>query len=197
MNRFRDANKQLFYFQNEILVICPHCQCRALVVKDKPGTFYTERTLKCTGCFYSSKGRKESFSVELNCHCSSCAAELRVILPDVNERKQTLAVKCRECNHTENYEPRNIPLVWQYPYDGEPTDGYFRLPLWLSEDFRGNTFWAFNYEHLDYLKRYISADLRERNDRKYWTMVEKLPEWIKSAKNRGKLLKLIDKLERK
>ena len=84
-----------------------------------------------------------------------------------------------------------------YLHTGKPVDNYFGLPLWLTENFRGNNFWAFNYEHLEYLKQYIAADLREKNDRQYWTLVEKLPTWITSAKNREKIVKLISELERK
>lgn len=74
---------------------------------------------------------------------------------------------------------------------------YFNVPLWLSASFKDKTFDAYNGEHLNYLQEYIAAGLRETKDRKFFTMVEKLPKFITSAKNREALLKLIEKLRNK
>ena len=120
-----------------------------------------------------------------------------IAIPIVNKKKETIAVKCEKCGNTENYRTRNIPQEWKFESDGQPCDSYFGLPLWLIDNFRGNIFWALNYDHLEYLKNYITADIRERNNRIGWTMVEKLPEWMKSGKNRIKLTKVITDLEKK
>jgi hypothetical protein len=77
------------------------------------------------------------------------------------------------------------------------TDYWFGQELWLQAAFKNEVLWANNYEHLDYMKQYISSGLRERNNRAFFTLVEKLPGFIKSAKNRERLLKLIEKLEKK
>ncbi|MES2734519.1 MAG: hypothetical protein V4714_22415 [Bacteroidota bacterium] len=76
-------------------------------------------------------------------------------------------------------------------------DPFFGLELWLQSRFRNHLFWAYNLEHLQYMEEYIAAKLRERQDRKYMTLVEKLPEFIKSRKNREDLLKLVEKLKMK
>ena len=195
--RFQDKNLTLSHFDNEIFVECPRCRKRATVTKDAPTSYYSPRTLKCPNCFYSQKGKKETYAVELKCNCSHCASELRVNIPVVNKKKETLAVKCEKCGNTENYRTRNIPQEWKFESDGQPCDSYFGLPLWLIDNFRENIFWALNYDHLEYLKNYITADIRERNNRIGWTMVEKLPEWMKSGKNRIKLTKVISDLEKK
>ncbi|MFI2741487.1 hypothetical protein ACG2LH_01995 [Zhouia sp. PK063] len=168
-----------------------------MITNDKPESFFSQRTLKCPNCFHSEKGRKETYLVELNCYCSHCATELNINIPNVNEKKENIAIKCPNCGETENYKPRNVKRQWTYPETEKPSDSYFGLPLWLTKNFRGNIFWAFNYDHLEYLKDYISADLREKNGRTHWTMVEKLPDWMKSGKNREKILKLINELEKK
>lgn len=195
--RFQDKNLSLFHFENEIFVECPKCTKRATVTKDIPNSYFSSRTLKCPNCFYSQVGRKETYEVELKCNCSHCASELRVNIPNVNEKKETIAVKCENCGKTEEYRTRNIPHKWKFEDSGKPSENYFGLPLWLNENFRGNSFWALNYDHLEYLKKYISAELREKNGRLGWTMVEKLPDWMKSGKNRDKLIKLISDLEKK
>ena len=195
--RFQDKNLSLSHFDNEIFVECPKCAKRATVTKDIPNSYFSSRTLKCPNCFYSQSGRKETYDVELKCSCSHCASELKVHIPDVNEKKETIAVKCNNCGNTEVYRTRNIVQEWKFKDTGKPSENYFGLPLWLNENFRGNVFWALNYDHLEYLKHYISAELREKNGRLGWTMVEKLPDWMKSGKNRVKLIKLITDLEKK
>src|SRR4051794_36044123 len=104
--RFQDKNFSLSYFENEIFVECPKCSKRATVIKDYPNSFFSSRTLKCTNCFYSQKGRKKTYAIELKCSCSNCAAELSVIIPKVNIKKETIAVKCENCGKTEDYAPR-------------------------------------------------------------------------------------------
>jgi hypothetical protein len=195
--RFQDKNLRVSYFEDEIFVECPKCTKRAITIKDDPSSYFSERTLKCAHCFYSQKGRHQSFAVTLHCHCFHCAAPLNVDMKNVSEEKESIAVRCLNCGETEKYEPKNELQEWYFKSTGKPSDNYFGLPLWLTENFRGNNFWAFNYKHLEYLKQYISANLRERNTRTHWTMVEKLPNWMKTAKNRASLIKLITELERK
>ncbi len=197
MIRFQDKNVNVYHFEDEIFVECPKCEKRAIVTKDNPKSSFSKRTLKCPSCFHSQKGRKESYTIQLKCHCSYCASELEVMISNVNEKKETIAVKCPNCGQTENYSPRNVIQEWKYKSTGKPSESYFGLPLWLTDNFRGEFFWAFNYDHLEYLKKYISAELREKNGRTHWTMVEKLPGWMKSGKNREKILKLIIELEKK
>ncbi|MES2479859.1 MAG: hypothetical protein V4561_12290 [Bacteroidota bacterium] len=69
--------------------------------------------------------------------------------------------------------------------------------LWLEHSFRNNVFYAFNYKHLEYLERYIGASLREHRDRTGFTLVEKLPKFYHTSKNREALLKIIETLRHK
>lgn len=75
---------------------------------------------------------------------------------------------------------------------------FARPPLWLRTETRHGEIWAYNLEHLDLLRRFVAADLRERapwyeHGRKM-TYVARLPAWIKSAKNRDEVLRAIDRL---
>ena len=72
---------------------------------------------------------------------------------------------------------------------------YFGAALWLQYQFKNDTFWVYNYEHLSYLEQYISATLREHKDRSHFTLLEKLPKFYHEAKNRDTLLKIIEKLK--
>ncbi|MFG3515134.1 hypothetical protein [Streptomyces bobili] len=73
-----------------------------------------------------------------------------------------------------------------------------RPALWLSARTRHGEIWAYNLEHLDLLRRFVAASLRERepwyeHGRKM-TYIARLPAWIKSAKNRTEVLRVIDRL---
>jgi hypothetical protein len=79
---------------------------------------------------------------------------------------------------------------------GGPVDPFFRLPLWLKADCcGGHTLWAFNERHLDLLEGYVAAKLRERGlGPGGMTVVARLPTWLKSAKHRGEILRVIGRL---
>ncbi|MFI7407750.1 hypothetical protein ACIBU0_03575 [Streptomyces sp. NPDC049627] len=73
-----------------------------------------------------------------------------------------------------------------------------RPVLYLRTETRHGVVWAYNLEHLDLLRRFVAASLRERppwyeHGRKM-TYVARLPSWIKSAKNRDEVLHAIDRI---
>lgn len=67
-----------------------------------------------------------------------------------------------------------------------PFDWYFHRPLWLQTPCCGHILWAYNVEHLDFLERYVRAELRV--DGPLRRLTSRLPTWIKQAKNREEIL---------
>lgn len=99
---------------------------------------------------------------------------------------------CRACGHVRNWpgEAKNATSSW-----GGPVDPYFCRPLWLRADCCGDhTLWAFNKRHLDILEGYVRARLRERGEYRGMTMLARLPAWLKSAKHRAEILRVIERL---
>lgn len=78
-----------------------------------------------------------------------------------------------------------------------PADPYFGYPLLLQTSVAGQVLWAYNEQHLIHLRDYIAADLRERPANGKWSMVARLPAWMKLAKNRSKVLRGLRELEEK
>lgn len=116
---------------------------------------------------------------EVLVECPSCSSCARVVA----ERGI-----CPSCAWTA------LPSRKGFAY-GTPADPFLDLPLWLVTEVGGEVLWAFNAEHLDLLEAYVSATLRERDpDRTRYTLVEKLPAWVKSAKNRDAVLAGITRL---
>jgi hypothetical protein len=70
--------------------------------------------------------------------------------------------------------------------------------LWLRTGTRHGELWAYNLQHLDLIRRFVAADLRERapwyDTGQKMTLVARLPAWIKSAKNRYEVLRAVDRL---
>lgn len=78
------------------------------------------------------------------------------------------------------------------------TDPYFDLPLRVQSATRHGWLWAYNLEHLDLIRAYVQAPLRERapwyDTKQKMTLVARLPRWIKTAKHREEVLRAIERL---
>ncbi|SEO21651.1 hypothetical protein SAMN05216267_102040 [Actinacidiphila rubida] len=78
------------------------------------------------------------------------------------------------------------------------TDPYFGAPLLLQVRTRNGWLWAYNLEHLDVIRRFVQASLRERapwyDTGRKMTLVARLPVWIKRAKNRDEILRAVSRI---
>ena len=97
---------------------------------------------------------------------------------------------CRSCglcrNDSRPFRFSRYPGACSYP------------TLWLRTGTRHGELWAYNLQHLDLIRRFVAADLRERapwyDHGRKMTLVARLPVWIKSAKNRDEVLRAVDRL---
>jgi len=91
------------------------------------------------------------------------------------------------------------------PVPGVVCEQVHGLALWLQTPCVGETLWAFNEEHLGFLRDFVTADLRERALRDGWdgtpridtyygNLPAALPTWMKLAKHRDDVLAAIDRL---
>ncbi|MDC7685000.1 hypothetical protein PQU92_17075 [Asticcacaulis sp. BYS171W] len=104
---------------------------------------------------------------------------------------------CSACGHNRDVEPRDA-RVTTYPPTNNLCNG---LSLWYDIESRHGRFYAYNDAHLDHIATYIASNLRQmapsptgvRNA----SITSRLPLWVKQAKNRTEVLKLIDKLRSK
>ncbi|MFD3496906.1 hypothetical protein ACFWWT_25340 [Streptomyces sp. NPDC058676] len=113
----------------------------------------------------------------------------------------SVLVRCPRCDriaHFERRTPAESRLVCRSCGLSKATARCARPALWLQAETRHGEIWAYNLEHLDLLRRFVAATLRERapwyeHGRKM-TYVARLPAWIKSAGNRDEVLRAIDRL---
>ncbi|MGX7668210.1 hypothetical protein [Flavobacterium pedocola] len=208
MKRFEDENIRLWKFFDATAVKCPNCGKQG-VVKQKvslekcpkcgDANCPNRRVFECSHCFHSITESKTLYEVYAKVYCSGCFEKYEVTAEKTSKEVETLKVRCPHCKHQETVKPKLKAVEAEFKLNAKmAAEPYFDLELWYQQEFKGNLFWALNREHMDYLERYIAADLRERNAKGNGglTLVARLPKFVKEAKNRDRLLKIIEKWKR-
>ena len=194
--RFTGPATDRYSYRTEFLVECPKCDSFARVTCKKK--YLNEASLNCKSCNHTQKAKDlKRYNIIVKRNCDNCGKAFEKNIPNSKEPASEITIPCPHCGITRTFEPRNEETLLQYDSRGSVCDPIFNLPLWLQTDVRGNVLWAYNREHLEHIKEYVDSKLRERQTMAYTTMVERLPNFIKSAKNRDHILKAIDKLMRK
>jgi hypothetical protein len=133
--------------------------------------------------------------------------EFLVVCPKCAGRAKVFRVETGSENLSDRLRAPRRLVCFSCPHRGEknggmigaggPFDWYFGLPLWLEAACCGETLWAYNEEHLDFIEKYVAAKLRRRAPHVNKSLAARLPQWIKSAKNRGEVLRAVGKLRGK
>ena len=191
--RFADPGLALNDLATHFVVHCPKCAGRAHIDRDQ--------RLSCTACFHVEQAGHwyGSSTAYVSVKCRECHAPIQHSAPWDGVWKK-LGTRCLACGDTCEYE---ASITKHALHQGQMTDPVFGLPLWLQKEFRGDLFWAYHHEHLDLLRQYIGAQLRERGItprntiRKNSAMLSRLPTFMTKAGHRAALLKLIAQLQEK
>lgn len=143
----------------------------------------------------------DDFRHEYLVRCPQCGARARVV-PLAGETLAAPVARrlvCAHCGLTKDRGARVYPPREQDAW-------YEQLELWLQTPCCGETLWAYNADHLDFLEQYVAAPLRERahpdgttlsrTGARNSSLASRLPAWIKSAKNRNDVVRCIGKLRR-
>ena len=186
-----------YSYMNAFVVECPKCKQEALVTVENP--YWQENgKLTCVNCMHSEKAVDlVRYKAIVKRHCDNCGKAFEAVMPNQKERVPEITIPCPHCGTTRTYKPKLEEYKIGYENNGQATDPVFGLPLWFQADVRGDLFWAYNRDHLNEIKSYVTSKLRERQTTTHTTMVEKLPNFVKDSKNRETIKKVIEKLERK
>ncbi len=196
-------------FSEKIWVKCPKCAKPTLVKTNLPK--YTipfprgyKSVCNCVHCGFHSTENDDLYGIGnddkkwfgylqgfVNQRCSFCGA---VKISYVTEPTKTISefvrIKCSGCQNSRDYK-----LKWRRCRGLKPTDPYFGFDLYLQINIKGDILWLYNLAHLDYLKEYVEADLREDDGRHKYSIIANLPQWVKSKKNRDIIVKKLNKLK--
>ena len=187
-DRFEDGGTYLGAFASSFDVRCPACGGRA-IVQARHGERAARVT--CTGCAYATTeevtGWQGPTRGTVHGRCHRCGQRLaRTLAGPRHDHPAHLTCACGAASDHE--------ITWHRLADGA-VDPVFGLELWLHEPVKGEVLWAYNAEHLEFLKGYVGADLRERAPNRNASLASRLPPWMKSAKNRDAVVAAIRKLE--
>ncbi len=179
-----------------IQVKCPKCQGPGIVTADDNAACF-----QCASCGYRSEKERTIYRYDVHNQCKSCGRYYRVDIKD--EEKQRFPVLHVACPYCGTTMPGAVHKTAEaFSCIGEIENGrdpFFGLELWFLASFQGKVVWAINREHLAYLINYLNADLREKPAKIYGmkTQADHLPTFIKTAKNRERIVKLLKKMQEK
>ena len=128
--------------------------------------------------------------------CPKCEKMAKVFLSDTQPKIEfSVKVVCSNCGFVKQKTTNEREFYW---YEDDPSDSFFGYKLWMKTSCCGNSLWAFNHRHLEFIESFVQAELREnpKDNLGYFnsSLVSRLPKWIKSGKNRKRILEGLAKL---
>jgi hypothetical protein len=126
--------------------------------------------------------------------CPNCSAPAIVRIIEMDERHPVRSARELTCDHCLVRRRSGSVLLVR----GGPRDPFLHEQLWLQTPCSGHVLWAFNEAHLEFLRAVVQAKLRENAPGSHITdnYSGRLPRWVLHRKNRGEVLKAIDRLRR-
>jgi len=211
MKRFVDISRHTFDASvssvcwrkdTDICVVCPKC--------DKMGIVKTENGQRCFVCQHCFEKKVQSRFIhahKVEEQCSHCERFFRVEIPREKHQFKVLNVDCPHCNTMISGKVKKFNQPWydRSRYQNPTNESIFNYPLYFLDYLDDKPIWALNREHLQYLIDYIEADLREKavviNPHTGNSFVDikgqsyQLPKFMKLAKNRDKVLKILRRMQ--
>lgn len=195
--RFTNQPTHKTDFMGEFLVHCPKCSKDALISTAKKTKRNFDKLI-CNHChFIKTSNELIRYKATVSKNCPNCGKKQEIDFGKFKTIPKAKKTSCIHCNNIETVDPKIEIVYLEYQESGFASDPIFNLPLWFQTKIKNDTFWAYNREHLNEIKDYVDAKLRERSNTGYSTMVERLPTFIKLAKNREQILKEIERLNNK
>jgi hypothetical protein len=210
--RFVDDGRWLASFAGEFVVVCPRCHAAAVIRRQwEPTRFsWSPAIVFCSACGFS---RRQQGSAGTNSgrgrrcvpdgwsgpvaifgkrRCGNCGRRMTIRRrADTVLRHPVIPLTCDGCGAMTNVSYEMYPLTVPRAL----VDSCFGLSLRLQAPCAGRVLWAFNADHLAYLKEYLEADLRERRVMRNASVASRLPGWLKSAKHRDEAVRAAQRLE--
>ena len=144
--------------------------------------------------------RLTNYFREVHCVCPSCSspavirANSRYAMPWIPTE---VKFSCSRCAFRIDWPSSR----WVSRFDGyDPSDAvepYFGFSLVAVEQVAGRSLGILSPSHADDLAYFIRARHRPRPENRKWAMVNRLPTWVKLARNRVKVLKAINNAKQK
>ena len=177
-----------------VCVVCPNCSKMGSVTSDENNYYF-----KCHSCVKRKEVPRYKSEYVVEGKCEPCANYFRTTVEEDLKHFKALRVHCPRCNTLADASTVRKRSPVRVSYHQEIIKGKERFtgyPLYFLDALDGEPIWALNREHLEYLIHYIDADLRIEPWGKYgqsWS----IPKFMKLAKNRQRVLKILKRLREK
>ncbi len=181
-------------FSTGIAVKCPKCQGLGVVKTDGYRAYF-----KCPNCATALTKERTNYRCDVHNLCPKCGRYYRVDIDE--ESKQhfpALRVACPFCGHmTAGKVHRTRQGFTYYSEVQNGREPFFGFELWFLAYLGRKAVWALNREHLNYLIDYLSADLRQKPAGYFsqHAQADHLPTFMKTAKNRERIVKLLQGMQ--
>lgn len=176
-----------------ICVKCPVC-CGDGIVRVDGKAFF-----KCLDCGSVKEKNLSHYRASVHARCKSCGTYFRQEVEPYGNCGSA-HVSCPECGSVMSGKINRVPIQNGAYFSAEihnACEPFFGFELRYSGSFDGRNVWALNSEHLDYLIEYLSADLREKRGIVKKTQSDHLPKFMKLAKNREGVVKVLIQMREK
>jgi ribosomal protein S27E len=180
-------------------VRCPDCGKIGIVKMDFPNTYF-----QCISCGKRHQRELGKYTYRVSHICSICDHIVREdVIDEIQQQQRVLNIRCPFCKSMQQAEvQKNLtrPAVLYYVEVRNGVEPLFGYPLYYQTSFGDEIIWALNREHLIYLIEYIEADLREDGETAFMdfpgtkTQSDRLPKFMKLAKNRQPIVKLLKRM---
>ena len=181
-------------FSTGIAVKCPKCQGLGVVKTEGYKAYF-----KCPNCATALTKERTNYRCDVHNQCPKCGRYYRVDIDE--ESKQhfpALRVACPFCGHmTAGKVHRTRQGFTYYSEVQNGREPFFGFELWFLAYLGRKAVWALNREHLNYLIDYLSADLRQKPAGYFsqHAQADHLPTFMKTAKNRERIVKLLQGMQ--
>ena len=181
-------------FSTGIAVKCPKCQGLGVVKTDGYKAYF-----KCPNCATALTKERTNYRCDVHNQCPKCGRYYRVDIDE--ESKQhfpALRVACPFCGHmTAGKVHRTRQGFTYYSEVQNGLEPFFGFELWFLAYLGRKAVWSLNREHLNYLIDYLSADLRQKPAGYFsqHAQADHLPTFMKTAKNRERIVKLLQGMQ--
>lgn len=181
-------------FSTGIAVKCPKCQGLGVVKTDGYKAYF-----KCPNCATALTKERTNYRCDVHNLCPKCGRYYRVDIDE--ESKQhfpALRVACPFCGHmTAGKVHRTRQGFTYYSEVQNGREPFFGFEPWFLAYLGRKAVWALNREHLNYLIDYLSADLRQKPAGYFsqHAQADHLPTFMKTAKNRERIVKLLQGMQ--
>jgi transcription elongation factor Elf1 len=195
--RFDEAAAGNLYWAGAdlFLVRCPRCGACASVRRSGPRWSVASGKLTCDSCGLAKERAASSWQGPViavaRCRCGDCGRTLASEMRQLRQppRRRAAQLPCDRCGHV-----TETTLDWAPFVAARPFDPLFGLPLWLQAPCSKSVLWAYNRPHLEFLRQYVTASLRERQPNLNRSLASRIPRWIKEASRREAIVKCIERL---